>query len=133
MTVLNVFILWKSRKGDLELVTPPSDGTILNGITRRAIVDLKDKILQEKGVKLIEKQVSIHEVISAHNEDRLIEFFGAATSSSIKPISTIVYKDLTIDGTKYTQNKFPFSNYINDTLIAIKKGSSEHPWITPLE
>jgi branched-chain amino acid aminotransferase len=34
MTIQNVFILWMSRYGHYELVTPPDDGTILNGVTR---------------------------------------------------------------------------------------------------
>ena len=33
-TVLNVFILQQSRYGWLELLTPPQDTCIMNGITR---------------------------------------------------------------------------------------------------
>ena len=44
MTVMNVFTLWQSRYGHYELITPPDDGTILNGITRQTIVDLADEI-----------------------------------------------------------------------------------------
>ena len=32
MTVLNVFILQQSRYGYLELITPPDDGCVLNGV-----------------------------------------------------------------------------------------------------
>ena len=65
MTVLNLFVLWKSRFGKLELITPPNDGTIFNGVTRQSIIDLKDKIKKEKGADLIERKLSVHEVISA--------------------------------------------------------------------
>ena len=34
MTILNVFVLQMSRYGHLELLTPPDDGCILNGVTR---------------------------------------------------------------------------------------------------
>ena len=34
MTILNVFMLQRSRYGNLELITPPDDGCILNGVTR---------------------------------------------------------------------------------------------------
>jgi hypothetical protein len=68
-------------------------------------------------------------VISAYNEDRLIEVFGAATSSSIKPISRLVYKDVSIE----IPGEYPFANYINDTLINIKTGSPNHQWITSFE
>lgn len=38
MTILNVFIYWKSRIGELEIITPLDDGCIFNGTTRRSIV-----------------------------------------------------------------------------------------------
>lgn len=129
LTVLNIFILWKSRFGSIELLTPPNDGTIFNGVTRMSITELKDKIKKEKGINLIERPVSIHEVISAYNEERLIEAFGTATSSLIKPISRIVYKDANIDMT----SNYDFANYLNDYLISIRVGSPKHKWITPLE
>ena len=34
MTILNIFMLQQSRYGHLELLTPPDDGCILNGVTR---------------------------------------------------------------------------------------------------
>ena len=34
MTILNIFMLQESRYGHLELLTPPNDGCILNGVTR---------------------------------------------------------------------------------------------------
>jgi branched-subunit amino acid aminotransferase/4-amino-4-deoxychorismate lyase len=53
LTVLNIFVLWKSRFGKLELLTPLDDGTIFNGVTRRSIVELKDQIQKEMGAELI--------------------------------------------------------------------------------
>ena len=44
MTILNVFMLQQSRYGHLELLTPPDDGCILNGVTRYTILDMADKI-----------------------------------------------------------------------------------------
>jgi branched-chain amino acid aminotransferase len=68
MNVCNVFVLWKSRFGKLELLTPPDDGCIFNGLTRRSIIELKDKIKLDKGVDIIERNVSIHEILGAHEE-----------------------------------------------------------------
>jgi branched-chain amino acid aminotransferase len=65
MTVINVFVHWKSRYGQLELITPPNDGCIFNGSVRKAILDLTDEIYNETKVKVIERNVSIHEMISA--------------------------------------------------------------------
>ena len=55
MTILNVFVYWKSRMGELEIITPSDDGCIFNGTTRRSILEMKDKIKKEKGINLIER------------------------------------------------------------------------------
>jgi len=37
---MNFFAYWKNEDGELELVTPPLDGTILPGVTRDSILTL---------------------------------------------------------------------------------------------
>lgn len=128
-TVLNVFVLWKSRYGEIELITPPIDGCIFNGTLRKSLVEMKDKIFKEKGVKLVERQVSIHEMINAYNEGRMLEIFGASTSSSIQSVSRVVYKETNIELGKEN----PIASYLNNTIIAIKQGTIEHPWVIPFE
>lgn len=130
MTVLNVFTLWKSRFGHLELITPPDDGCIFNGTVRKSIIDLADEIYKEKGVKIVERNISIHEIINAYKEDRLFEFFGGATSSNIQSISRVGYKEETID---LTDKKTDFSHYLNNKLTGIMSGDKTHPWITSFE
>lgn len=65
MTILNVFVMQISRYGQLELLTPPDDGCILNGISRQTIIDLKDEIKAKFNMDVVERQISIHEVISS--------------------------------------------------------------------
>ena len=55
MTMLNIFFLWKSRYGQLELITPPDDGCIFNGSFRKSILELAPEIEKERGVKVIER------------------------------------------------------------------------------
>jgi len=40
LNIMNVFVFWKSRYGNLEIITPPDDGCIFNGLTRRTILDI---------------------------------------------------------------------------------------------
>lgn len=75
---------------------------------------------------MVERQLSIHEVISAYKEERLLEFFGGATSSNIQSISRIGYKDETID---LTGKETPFTSYLNHKLHDIMS-SDNHPWVT---
>lgn len=37
---MNLFVFWKNEDGENELITPPLDGTILPGITRRSILQM---------------------------------------------------------------------------------------------
>lgn len=37
---MNLFVFWKNEDGEDELLTPPLDGTILPGITRRSILQM---------------------------------------------------------------------------------------------
>lgn len=93
MTILNVFLLQISRYGTLELITPPDDGCILNSISRQTIIDMKDEISAKFNCEVVERQVSIHEVIASSQEDRLLSMFGVSTYCPLLPINRIVYKD----------------------------------------
>lgn len=125
MTFINVYMLWKSRYGQKELITPPNDGCIFNGSIRKTIIELGDEIHKETGVRVVERNFSIQEMISANQEGRLIEFFGGATQCNIQPISRIVYEDQTID-----LKETAFASYLNSKLTTIMSGPANHKWIT---
>ena len=64
-TVMNVFVLQQSRYGHLKLVTPPSDDGIMNGVMRKTILDLRTEIEEEFKLKVVDREISIHEVINS--------------------------------------------------------------------
>ena len=131
MTILNVFILQMSRYGHLELLTPPDDGCILNGITRQTIIDLKGEIKKKFNVVVEERQVSIHEVINSYREERLISMFGASTHCPLLPISRVVYKDQTIN---IRNEGFKFNDKLNNMLTHLMTADpSTSPWLTKME
>jgi branched-subunit amino acid aminotransferase/4-amino-4-deoxychorismate lyase len=78
---------------------------------------------------VVEKQMSIHEVISASNEDRLVECFGASTSNFVQPVKQLVYKDVSID---LARQENSFTQYLRDTLQKIKSGPASHSWVEDL-
>ena len=96
MTILNVFMLQQSRYGNMELITPPDDGCILNGVNRQTILDMADKVEAELGCKVVERQISIHELINSDKEDRLISMFGVSTHCPLLPVNRVCYKDTTL-------------------------------------
>jgi len=44
LTMQNFFVYWKNRKGEHEIVTPPLDGTVFNGILRQSLIELAEKL-----------------------------------------------------------------------------------------
>ena len=73
------------------MITPPDNGCILPGVTRNSILDLASQIKNEIDIDVVERPISIHELISAYYEDRVLEVIGCSTSSHIQPISNVVY------------------------------------------
>lgn len=79
----NFFLLWRAREKDggrLQLVTAPlDDRLILDGVTRRSIVQLaRERLVDELDV--VERRYTIDEVLEADDEGRLVEAFAAGTA-----------------------------------------------------
>lgn len=85
---MNVFFLIDER-----LVTPPLEGTILEGVTRNSVIHLA----KDWGIDVEERRVSIDEIISASNEGRFREAFGTGTAAVISPIGEIWHNDTMIN------------------------------------
>jgi len=111
MTVLNVFFLIQNRYGKLELATPIDNGCLLPGTMRNTILDLKDRIMEDQGISVTERAISIHEVMNAHSEGRLIEVIGTSTPSFVQPIKRIVYKGRHIE--LATDENSKYVKYLN--------------------
>lgn len=85
---MNVFFIV-----DGVALTPDlASGTILAGVTRASIITL----LQENGIKVEERPISIDELIAAHKEGKLQEAFGSGTAASMSFIADLTYKGETI-------------------------------------
>lgn len=90
----NFFVIWKTRRGVIQLVTAGLENRIiLEGVTRRSILDLvrssgheaqawKTSIGQLEPLEADEKDFSIQEIKEAADEGRLLEAFAAGTAVS---------------------------------------------------
>lgn len=76
-------------KIDGEVITPPLNGSILPGMTRDSTI----KILNKWNIPVVEKQISIDEVMQAASNGRLEEMFGTGTAAVISPVGSIQYKE----------------------------------------
>ncbi|XP_042903320.1 branched-chain-amino-acid aminotransferase, cytosolic [Parasteatoda tepidariorum] len=83
---MNVFFVLKDTKGDLELVTPPLDGTILPGVVRHSVLDLARSLNE---FRVSERPINMREIISAQKEGRLLEMFVCGTALVVCPVKLI--------------------------------------------
>jgi branched-chain amino acid aminotransferase len=85
---MNVFFII----GNTAITPGLEEATILDGVTRQSAITL----LQEMGLKIEERPLSIDEVIAAHKAGTLKEVFGTGTAATISIIRELKYKDYTI-------------------------------------
>ena len=81
---MNIFI----RIND-TLITGPTSDRILDGITRKSILE----IAKDEGIKTEVRKISVTEVVDAAKNGSLKEMFGAGTAAVISPISGFGYQN----------------------------------------
>jgi branched-chain amino acid aminotransferase len=104
---------------DNKLVTPPTSGTILEGITRDSILELA----RDWGFSVEERKVTVNEIVAAIKENRLQEAFGAGTAATVAHIAAIGYEGLDYE-LPAVENR-EFSNKVLKEMEAIKRGHQE--------
>ena len=81
---MNIFI----RINDTLLTAPTSD-RILDGITRKSIIE----IAKDMNIPVEVRRIKVSEVVDAAQNGTLKEMFGAGTAAVISPISGFGYRD----------------------------------------
>lgn len=126
---MNLFVLLKNDDGELELVTPPLDGSILPGVTRDSIIGLA-KEWNEFKVK--EQGMTMPQLRDLIKSGRVVEMFGCGTACVVSPIKEIGYmgEDLKVplDPNDPNSQAGPYTKRFNDAINAIQYGEVEHPW-----
>ncbi len=114
---------------DGKLVTPPLDGTILPGITRDSVL----KIAKSKGIEVVERQISVDEIIDTAKSGALTEAFGTGTAAVISPVGEFSYGDETISIANGVMGEKSLMFY--DALTGIQYGKAEDNfgWITKIK
>ncbi|KAJ1732801.1 branched-chain-amino-acid transaminase bat2 [Coemansia sp. Benny D160-2] len=126
---MNLFVYWRNEDGELELVTPPLDGTILPGITRDSIIELTRSWGE---CKVSERKINMKQVSKASDEGRLLEVFGAGTACVVTPVSRIFFqgKDyhIPLDPANPDSQAGPLTRRIYNTLYDIQYGDVPSKW-----
>ncbi|KAM5126655.1 branched-chain-amino-acid aminotransferase, cytosolic-like isoform 1-T1 [Callospermophilus lateralis] len=117
---VNLFLYWINEDGEEELGTPPLDGIILPGVT----VDLVQKWGE---FKVSERYLTMDDLITALEGNRVREMFGSGTACVVCPVSDILYKGETIH-IPTMENGPKLATHILDKLTDIQYGREESDW-----
>ncbi|MDO6519833.1 branched-chain amino acid aminotransferase [Zobellia uliginosa] len=113
---MNIFI-----RIDDTLITGPTSDRILDGITRKSILQLAEK----KGIQTEVRKITVTEVIEAAKNGRLKEMFGAGTAAVVSPISGFGYKGVDYD---LPELESSFASQIKKDITDIQYNRAEDPF-----
>ncbi|KAB8152510.1 branched-chain amino acid aminotransferase [Kordia sp. TARA_039_SRF] len=112
---MNIFF----RVGDTLLTAPTSD-RILDGITRKSVIQLAE----DNGITVEVRRVSVAEIKEAAKNGSLKEIFGAGTAAVINPISGFEHADEMFELPKLENS---YASFFKEKLMNIQYNLSEDP------
>ena len=116
---MNVFF----RIGD-TLITAPTSDRILDGVTRKSLIQL----CEDNNIKCEVRPIKVDELVEASKNGSLKEIFGAGTAAVISPISDFEYQET---GYKLPEiNEHSYSSILKQKMLNIQHNVSEdkHGW-----
>ena len=122
---MNLFFLFD----DGSLLTPPTDGTILEGITRDSVLTLA----RAQGLNVREERYAMDQWRADAESGRLVEVFACGTAAVVTPVGTV----------KSTQGAFTIgaggagqmTQQIRTKLVDIQRGAAAdtHGWVQRID
>lgn len=127
---MNFFAAIRDKEtGKKTLMTPPLDGTILEGIIRDSVLDLARERLKPEGWEVVERKFTMAELSNAADEGRLIEAFGTGTAAVVSPVRKISWDGRLVEcGLKEDQEAGDVARRMKAWIEDIQYGVEEHPW-----
>ncbi|MFJ1350893.1 branched-chain amino acid aminotransferase [Capnocytophaga canimorsus] len=106
---------------DDTLITCPTSDRILDGVTRKSVITMAEKL----GIKVEVRPVKVQELVQAAEKGTLQEIFGSGTAAVISPISGFGYngKDYT-----FTRPEKTYAQTIKDAILNIQYNKTEDPF-----
>ncbi len=94
------------------------------GVTRDSVITL----LEDSGIKVVEKKISIDEIIQSYKSGSLREVFGTGTAATISLIKELKYRDNILI---FNISDWTISPNIKKTLNNIRTGKvpDTHTWL----
>jgi branched-chain amino acid aminotransferase len=108
------------RIGDTLLTAPTSD-SILDGITRKSLIEVAKK----EGIEVEVRPIKVTEIVEAQKNGQLKEIFGSGTAVIVLPIIGFGYENEKYDLPKIEN---PFSTFLKKKLNDIQYNISDDPF-----
>lgn len=117
---MNFFIL---KKG--ELITPILNGCILNGVTRRSILEYSGSL----GIKAREERLSWESVKKGIQSGEITEAFACGTAAVVQPIGEIAFQENTTSPLEKINlpPTYPTSLKILEAVKSLQRGVTKAP------
>lgn len=107
---------------DNQVITPELNGSILPGITRDSTI----KLLKHWGIDIVERKLSIDELVEAYDKGTLNEAFATGTAAVISPIGELKYKEKVMPIGDGEPGEIAMRIY--DALTKIQRSEMEDPF-----
>jgi branched-chain amino acid aminotransferase len=113
---MNIFV----RIND-TLITAPTSDRILDGITRKSIIELA----KTENIPVEVRKITVSEVVKAAKNGSLKEMFGAGTAAVISPISGFGYKNEDYELPKFDDT---YASYLKKRITDIQTNKAADPF-----
>ena len=117
MSGMNFFAVY-----DDKIITPKLTETILDGITRKSIIELAKSL----HITVEEREIDIEQLLIDIKKEWCTECFACGTAVIITPISILGTKQGNYYPLKFDQG--PLSMKLRESLLNIQEGSEEDPF-----
>lgn len=120
---MNLFFVFGSGD-DAELVTPSLTGTLLDGVTRRSLIE----VARDLGHRVTERRISLVEWRSGVADGSITETFACGTAAVVTPIFDV--KAATGDFTIGAESG-QLTEQLRAHLVAVQEGNApdSHDWL----
>ena len=111
------------------VVTAPTDGTILRGITRDSIL----KLLPDLNIPCEVRDLSIDEIVEAYHAGTLQEVFGCGTAAVVSHVSEVTYRDLKMVLPPISERRI--GSLLKKTIDKMRTGEigDRYGWVQPVK
>lgn len=124
LSAMNIFAVQNGT-----VVTPPINDTILDGITRRSLIEL----CEDLSIPVEERPLAIDSVVAGIDDGSLTEMMAVGTAASVTPIVTVGYQNQTFRIGNGAPG--PIAKMLGKNLTDIQFGRQpdKHEWMQIVE